>query len=76
MRFIKKITVVLMLCTLLIIPQTGCSNEEPVSENQFLLDTVCTLTVYLSLIHISSIDFSMQTIRELIREAEPYQNNE
>ena len=35
-----------MLCTLLIIPQTGCSNEEPVSENQFLLDTVCTLTVY------------------------------
>ena len=46
MRFIKKITVVLMLCTLLIIPQTGCSNEEPVSENQFLLDTVCTLTVY------------------------------
>lgn len=46
MRFIKKITVVLMLCTLLIIPQTGCSDEEPVSENQFLLDTVCTLTVY------------------------------
>ncbi len=25
---------------------------------------------------IASIDFSMQTIRELIREAEPYQNNE
>lgn len=46
MRIIKKTTLALALCALLIIPQTGCSSEEPVSENQFLLDTLCTLTVY------------------------------
>lgn len=31
---------------LLIIPQTGCSAKEPVSQEFFCLDTVCTLTVY------------------------------
>lgn len=46
MRFIKKTILILVLCALLIIPQTGCSHEEPVSENQFLLDTICTLTIY------------------------------
>ena len=28
-----------------IIPQTGCGSEEPVSENQFCLDTICTITI-------------------------------
>lgn len=44
MKFIKKITLML-LCAGLIISQTGCGSEEPVSENQFLLDTICTITV-------------------------------
>lgn len=43
-KFMKKI-MLLVLCTALIIPQTGCGSEEQVSENQFLLDTICTITV-------------------------------
>ena len=31
---------------LLIIPQTGCGAKEPVSQEFFCLDTVCTITVY------------------------------
>lgn len=45
MKYIKKIAL-LFLCVLIIIPQTGCGSEEPVSENRFLLDTMCTVTVY------------------------------
>lgn len=43
---LRKITAALILCAGIIITQTGCVREEPVSENQFLLDTVCTITVY------------------------------
>lgn len=44
MKLIKKITLIL-LCAGLIIPQTGCGSEEQISENQFLLDTICTITI-------------------------------
>lgn len=42
----KKIFFMIALCAAIIITQTGCGSEEPVSENQFLLNTVCTITVY------------------------------
>lgn len=45
MKYMKKIAL-LFLCALIIIPQTGCGSEEPVSENRFLLDTMCAVTVY------------------------------
>lgn len=45
MKLTKKI-LMLVLCMVFIIPQTGCGSEEPVSENQFCLDTICTITVY------------------------------
>lgn len=44
MKLFKNLTLIL-LCVSLIIPQTGCGSEERVSENQFLLDTVCTITI-------------------------------
>lgn len=44
MKFMKKIALI-MMCTVFIIPQTGCGSEGRVSENQFLLDTICTITV-------------------------------
>lgn len=45
MKLMKKI-LCLVLCTIFIIPQTGCGSDEPVSENEFCLDTICTITVY------------------------------
>lgn len=45
MKSIKKI-ILLLLCAVFIIPQTGCGSEEPVSENAFCLDTICTITIY------------------------------
>ncbi len=34
------------LCTGFIITQTGCKNQEPVEQTEFLLNTTCTITVY------------------------------
>lgn len=45
MKYMKKVFL-LLFCVLFIIPQTGCGSEEPVSENEFCLDTVCEITVY------------------------------
>ncbi len=46
MKKINKIFILIMLCILLIIPQTGCGAKEPVSQEFFCLDTVCTITIY------------------------------
>lgn len=43
---LKKTILLLVLCMCIIIPQTGCGSEEPVSENRFCLDTICRITVY------------------------------
>lgn len=45
MKSFKKLLLI-ALCMLLIIPQTGCGAKEPVSQEFFCLDTVCTITVY------------------------------
>lgn len=45
MKRIKKLLILLSIC-ILIIPQTGCKTTEPVSEEFFCLDTICTITVY------------------------------
>lgn len=44
MKFIKQL-IFILLCICLIIPQTGCGSEERVSESQFLLDTICEITI-------------------------------
>lgn len=46
MNTLKKLIIVIALCMVLIIPQTGCGAKEPVSDEFFCLDTVCTITVY------------------------------
>lgn len=46
MKSLKKSIILIALCMLLIIPQTGCGAKEPVSQEFFCLDTVCTITVY------------------------------
>lgn len=46
MKSLKKLIILIALCMLLIISQTGCGAKEPVSQEFFCLDTVCTITVY------------------------------
>ncbi len=46
MKTFKKTLLLIALCMLLIIPQTGCGAKEPVSQEFFCLDTVCTITIY------------------------------
>lgn len=46
MKSLKKLLILTAICVLLIIPQTGCGAKEPVSQEFFCLDTVCTITVY------------------------------
>ena len=46
MKSLKKSIILIALCMLLIIPQTGCGAKEPVSKEFFCLDTVCTISVY------------------------------
>lgn len=46
MKSFKMSLLLIALCMLLIIPQTGCGAKEPVSQEFFCLDTVCTITVY------------------------------
>ncbi|MEG0829260.1 MAG: FAD:protein FMN transferase [Anaerovoracaceae bacterium] len=43
---IKKRIALAMLCIMVIIPQTGCSSEEPVSKTEFYLNTMCTISIY------------------------------
>ena len=42
----KKILSIILLITLIIIPQTGCNNEEPISKTDYCLDTVCQIDIY------------------------------
>ncbi len=46
MKKLKKTLLLSLICVLFIIPQTGCGAKEPVSQEFFCLDTVCTITVY------------------------------
>lgn len=41
----KKI-IVILLCALIIIPQTGCGKEDQISDTGFYLDTTCKVTIY------------------------------
>lgn len=48
---VKHSILIKFLCTILliilvIIPQTGCGDKEPVSESEFCLDTSCEITIY------------------------------
>lgn len=43
---LKTILFFLALCAGIIITQTGCKNQEPVEQTEFLLNTACTITVY------------------------------
>ena len=43
---LKKIICIMLLMTVLIIPQTGCGEKEPVSRNSFHFNTYCTITIY------------------------------
>lgn len=43
---IRKYILIFALCAGIIITQTGCRSEEPVSENQFCLNTICTIAIY------------------------------
>lgn len=36
----------LVLCTAIIITYTGCKNQEPIEQTEFLLNTTCTITIY------------------------------
>lgn len=46
MKKIYSTILILLLTITLIIPQTGCKNEEPVSKTSYYLDTVCTIDIY------------------------------
>lgn len=46
MKLLKKIVLCLLVCTIVIIPQTACGGKETVSDNYFCLDTICTITIY------------------------------
>ena len=54
---------------LLIIPQTGCGAKEPVSQEFFCLDTVCTITVYGQ-----SQSKAEAVIEEAVQMCEDYEN--
>lgn len=42
---IKKLWFLFLMCICIIITQTGCSREEPVTDTEFYLDTFCTITI-------------------------------
>lgn len=42
---IKKLWILFLLCICIIITQTGCGREEPVTDTEFYLDTFCTITI-------------------------------
>lgn len=41
-----KILITVLLTVIIIIPQTGCSDKDPVSKSEFCLDTSCEITIY------------------------------
>lgn len=69
MKSLKKIIILIAVCMLLIIPQTGCGAKEPVTQEFFCLDTVCTITVY-------DMDRSdaERVIEESVQMCEDYEN--
>lgn len=69
MRSLKKSIILIALCMLLIISQTGCGAKEPVSQEFFCLDTVCTITVYGQ-----SQGESEKIIEEAVQMCEDYEN--
>lgn len=61
MNTLKKIITIIFVCIVVIIPQTGCSTtEQIVSDSDFCLDTICTITIY---------DQNEKTGEKLISEA-------
>ncbi len=42
----KTMLLLFALCAGIIITHTGCKNQDPVEQTEFLLNTVCTITVY------------------------------
>ena len=46
MKKIKSTLLIILLITLVIIPQTGCGNEEPISKTNYCLDTICQIDIY------------------------------
>lgn len=46
MKKIKSYILIFLLLTLVIIPQTACSNEEPISKTNYCLDTICQIDIY------------------------------
>lgn len=47
MRKYKYLLILAVIFTALIITQTGCKREvEPVTDNEFMLDTTCTISIY------------------------------
>lgn len=46
MKRIKSFILIFIIVTLVIIPQTGCSNEEPISKTNYCLDTICQIDIY------------------------------
>lgn len=46
MKRIKKLILASFILTALIISQTGCAGEEPVSKTSYYLDTICQIDIY------------------------------
>lgn len=46
MKRFQRFSMVAFLITLLIIPQSGCAAKDPATDTRFLLNTVCTVTLY------------------------------
>lgn len=46
MKKTMRIVAILLVLSLFIIPQTGCGKEEPAEETAYLLNTICTVTLY------------------------------
>lgn len=46
MKKIKKLLLTAVLLSALIISQTGCGSEEPVSKTSYYLDTICQIDIY------------------------------
>lgn len=46
MKKTMRMLVLLLVLSMLIIPQTGCGKEEPAEETAYLLNTICTIKLY------------------------------
>lgn len=67
-----SILTALLLTVLVIIPQTGCSNKEPVSKSDFCLDTSCEITIYD--MEDMSQDKAEQTLEKTYEQIRGYEN--